>query len=163
MQLQNEAQMKQGRLLLNSAKQTHQKTTETRGKNFLWKIFRCRDEPIKRMETRPRRKHTRSLPHYRNMVEKKKTQRLPSSVAHTCNRCRVVFGVFLFSTIFPYWGSLLVCFHLGLVSIPFIGLFLYLKILTENFYPLFFWLVCFAEFNSNHPRFICASFCSPTR
>ena len=26
----------------------------TRGKKFLYKIFTCRDEPIKRMETRPR-------------------------------------------------------------------------------------------------------------
>ena len=40
-------------------------------KFFLEKMFTCRDEPIKTMETRPRRKHTRRLPHYGNMVEKK--------------------------------------------------------------------------------------------
>ena len=35
--------------------------------------FRCRDEPIKRMETRPRWKHKKGrLPHYENVVEKKK-------------------------------------------------------------------------------------------
>ena len=49
----------------------------TRGKNFSVKMFTCRDGPIKRMETRLRWKRTRRLPHYRNMVEKKKTQRLP--------------------------------------------------------------------------------------
>ena len=51
------------------------KTTETKGENFSVKIVRCRDEPIKRMETRQRQKHTGRLPHYRNMEEKKNTQK----------------------------------------------------------------------------------------
>ena len=59
------------------------------------KMFRCRDEPIKRMKTTPRRKHTRRLPQYRNMVEKKKTQRLPC-ICCTSNRYRVVFVSFSF-------------------------------------------------------------------
>ena len=60
-------------------------------KKFLLKFFRCMDEPIKRMGARLRREHTRRLPYYSNMVVKKRQEDYHTSVACTCNKCRVVF------------------------------------------------------------------------
>ena len=131
---------------------------------FSVKIFRCRDEPIKRMETRQRQKYTRRLSHYGNMVEKKNTWRLPC-ICCLCNRCRVVCMYFSFP---PYFCSGIVflrvsswpCFH------PFYRFFPTSKdFVPKSFIPCFycFWWVCFAECNRNHPCFFCASFCNHTR
>ena len=72
------------------------------------------------MGTRPRWKYTRSIPYYRNMVEKKRHKYYPASVACTSNRCRVVFMCVL-SLPFP---------------IPFIGSSLHLKKLYREFLTL---------------------------
>ena len=47
------------------------KTAQTRGKIFSVKMLRCWSECMNRMETIPRWKHTRRLPHYGDMMEKK--------------------------------------------------------------------------------------------
>ena len=88
------------------------------------------------METTPRRKHTRRLPQYRKMVEKKKTRRLPCIYCMYEQQMQGSLHVFFFSTIFPQWGSLLMCFHLGLVSILVIGSSLHPKICTKIFYTI---------------------------
>ena len=84
------------------AKQTQQKKQQKQGvKNFLLKTFRCMDEPIKRMETRPIRKHTRRLPEYGNMLENKKTRSLPCICYIYEQQMQCSLRVFFFSTIFP--------------------------------------------------------------
>ena len=137
-------------------------------------MFICKDEPIKRMETRPRRNTQEDYP-TTEVWRKEKTRRLP----YICCSQTTLHLMLVNATdagqslcLFPFHHISVVgqsfcvfsswtCFHPFYRFIPISKDFL-----QKNFYSLFllfFWWVCFAEFNSNHPRFICASFCSRTR
>ena len=63
------------------------KASETRGKTFLIKLFGHRDGPVKNTEARWAAKLTRRLPYYGNIVEKKRHEDCPASVA--CFWCKI--------------------------------------------------------------------------
>ena len=63
-----------GTIAIKLSKQSHQKTTETRGKNFSLKMFRCRDEPIKGWKQDQTKTHKETTPLWKYGGEEKDTK-----------------------------------------------------------------------------------------
>ena len=79
-----------------------------------------------------KKKDTKTTLH---LLQRKRHEDYPASVACTSNRYRVVFMSFSFPLCFCS-GVVFLCFHLGLVSILFIRSSLHLKIFRRKFLPL---------------------------
>ena len=73
---------------------------QTRGKNFLSKIFRCRDEPMKRVETRLRQKHKKTTPLRKHGGKEKDTKTTLHLLLIHATDAGYSLCVFFFSAVF---------------------------------------------------------------